>query len=458
MKTEQFTRRMRIEAPAEEVFRWHARPGALDRLTPPWTTVEEIERTGGIENGARAVLRMKVGPTHVRWVAEHYDYIEGRQFRDRQLEGPFAFWDHTHRVEPDGASACTIEDIIEYALPAGAAGALVGGPFVRRMLERMFAYRHRITAHDVTTHAAYPGPPLHVLVSGSTGLVGSALVPFLTTGGHDVTRIVRAQARLGDAAVRWDPATGALDANHVQRADAIVHLAGENIAGARWTEATKARIRSSRGTATRLLCETLARLEPRPRTLICASATGFYGDRGAQVLNEERASGAGFLADVCREWEAATAPAAACGIRVVNLRFGVVLSAADGALAKMILPFQLGVGGTIGSGEQYMSWVALDDVLGTVLHALRNETLRGPVNVVAPRPVTNREFTKTLGRVLRRPTVFPLPATAARLAFGEMADEMLLASERVDPARLSATQYRFHFPELESALRHTLGR
>jgi uncharacterized protein (TIGR01777 family) len=458
MTTERFVRRSRIEAPAEDVFRWHARPGALTRLTPPWTNVEEIARTGGIENGARTVLRMKIGPAYVRWVAEHYDYIDGRQFRDRQIAGPFAYWDHTHRIEPDGPTACTIEDSIEYALPAGRAGALLGGPFVRRMLDRMFAYRHRITAHDLATHAAYTGPPLHVLVSGSTGLIGSALVPFLTTGGHRVTRIVRGAVRQGEAAVQWNPATGELDTGDVQPVDAVVHLAGENIAGARWSTAIKARIKESRGTATRQLCESLARLEPRPKVLICASAIGYYGDRGAEVLTDDSASGTGFLAEVCRAWETATAPAANSGIRVVNLRFGVVLSAAGGALATMLLPFQFGAGGTIGGGEQYMSWIALDEVPGVTLHALLRDTVRGALNVVTPQPVTNREYTKTLGRVLKRPTLLAVPTAAARLAFGEMADEMLLASTRVEPARLLATHYRFGFPELEPALRHTLGR
>ena len=453
-----FVRRTRIAAPADEVFRWHARPGALERLTPPWARAEVVERSGGIEDGARVVLRIPLGPTRARWVAEHRDYIEGRQFRDVQVEGPFARWEHTHRFETDGPHACLLEDRIEYALPLGAPGAFIGGPFVRAMLERLFAYRHRITAQDLATHAAYPGAPLHVVVSGSTGLVGSALVPFLTTGGHRVTRLVRSQPQPRTGEIRWDPIAGSIETAGLEGVDAVVHLAGENIAGGRWTAETKARIKESRARGTRLLCEGLARLRQPPKVVVCASAIGYYGDRAATTVDEDSTAGTGFLADVCRAWEAATAPASDAGIRVVHLRFGVVLTAAGGALAKLLPPFQVGVGGRLGSGAQYMSWIGIDDVLGAILHSIRTEALRGAVNAVAPGPVTNLEFTKTLGRVLSRPTLFPVPAAAVRLAFGEMADEMLLASTRVAPSRLAATDYTFRYSDLEAALRHTLGK
>jgi uncharacterized protein (TIGR01777 family) len=448
--------RSRIEAPAEEVFRWHTRPGALERLTPPWAPIEVVERRGGIETGGRVVLRLPLGPTRVRWVAEHVDYVDGHQFRDVQIEGPFAHWAHTHRVEPDGSDACVLEDSIEYTLPLGSVGALLGGPMVRRMLERNFAYRHRLTADDVRTHRRYSGPPLHWLCSGSSGLIGAALVPFLTAAGHRVTPLVRAKTAAGS--VRWDPSSGSVEFGRLDRVDAVVHLAGENIAGGRWTEQAKKRIRDSRTVATRKLCETLARVPQPPQVLVCASAIGYYGDTGTQAVHEGSPSGRGFLASTCREWEAATEPAVQAGIRVVNLRLGVVLSAAGGALAKLLLPFRAGAGGCVGSGEQYFSWVAVDDVLGAILHAVRTDTLRGPINVVAPHAVTNYEFTKTLGRVLSRPTLLPLPAAAARLLFGEMADEMLLASTHVRPAQLERTGYSFRFAEIEDALRYTLGR
>ena len=297
---------------------------------------------------------------------------------------------------------------------------------------------------------------MKILVSGSTGLVGSALVPFLLTGGHQVARLVRSQPTAGGE-VPWDPAAGRLEATNLEGLDAVVHLAGERITG-RWTAAKKARIRSSRVQGTRLLAEALAGMKQPPKTLVCASAIGYYGHRGDELLREESPPGAGFLAEVCREWEAAARPAAEKGLRVVHLRIGVVLSAAGGALARMLTPFKLGLGGRIGPGSQFMSWIAIEDLTGAIHHALANESLRGPVNAVAPRAITNREFTKTLGRVLGRPTIFPMPAFAARLAFGQMADELLLASARVEPTRLIASGYKFRTPELEAALRHLLGK
>ena len=298
---------------------------------------------------------------------------------------------------------------------------------------------------------------MNILVTGSRGLIGRALVPFLTAGGHRVIRLVRSKASSDAGDVVWDPAAGMIDRAALAGLEAVVHLAGENIFG-RWTARKKAQIRDSRVHATRLLSESLAQLSRPPRVFVCASAAGFYGDRGSEILREESASGSSFLAEVCREWEAATHAAANAGIRVVNLRTGIVLAAAGGALATMLLPFRLGLGGRIGSGRQFLSWITLDDLLEVILHALQTEGLRGPVNAVAPNPVTNLEFTRTLGRVLLRPTLFPVPAFAARLVLGEMADELLLASARLEPARLRATGFRFRFPELEGALRHLLGK
>ena len=298
---------------------------------------------------------------------------------------------------------------------------------------------------------------MKVAVTGATGLIGSALVPFLRSGGHDAVPLRRAAASASDGAPSWDPASGALSAGALDGVDAVVHLAGENIAGRRWTAARKARIRDSRVDGTRRLAETLAGLARRPRTLVAASAIGFYGDRGDQRLDEADAPGSDFLADVCQAWEAAATPARNACIRVVHLRIGIVLTPAGGALGQMLLPFRMGAGGVIGSGRQYMSWVALDDVLGGILHALRTDGLAGPVNMVSPNPVTNAEFTKTLGRVLRRPTILPLPAFGARLAFGEMADALLLSSTRVEPSRLREGGFEFGYPDLEAALRHLLG-
>jgi uncharacterized protein (TIGR01777 family) len=296
-----------------------------------------------------------------------------------------------------------------------------------------------------------------VAVTGAGGLVGSALVSSLRASGHRVIPLARRAPHAGEDALRWDPSSGSITPA-APALDAVVHLAGESIMGLRWTAAKKQRIRESRTTATRLLVQTLVRLPKPPAVLISASAIGYYGSRGDEVLTEDSRPGTGFLADVARDWEAATAAALAHGLRVVNSRFGVVLGARGGALAKMLTPFRLGVGGVVGDGRQWMSWIALDDVVGAIQHALVTETLRGPVNAVAPGPVTNAELTRTLGRVLRRPTLVPLPAFAARLAMGEMADALLLASQRVLPARLQASGYSFRHPTLEGALRSVLAR
>jgi uncharacterized protein (TIGR01777 family) len=295
-----------------------------------------------------------------------------------------------------------------------------------------------------------------VLVSGSSGLVGSALIPHLEASGHRVLRLVRTSPK-SDLERRWDPDTGELAAADLEGIQAVVHLAGENIASGRWNEAKKNRIRSSREDGTRLLAQGLAKLQTPPGVLISASAIGYYGNRGEEILNEESPPGADFLAETCIAWENAARPAADAGVRTVYVRIGIVLSADGGALAKMLFPFRMGVGGVIGSGDQYMSWISLSDLAGIINHALNTETLQGPVNAVSPAPVTNREFTKTLGGALSRPTLFPMPAFAARLAFGEMADALLLSSTRVLPARLQETGYVFQHPKLDGALRHVLN-
>jgi uncharacterized protein (TIGR01777 family) len=302
---------------------------------------------------------------------------------------------------------------------------------------------------------------LTVAVTGASGLVGSGLAPALASAGHRVVRLVRgagAASAPGESVARWDPDSGALEGSALAGVDAVVHLAGESIAGGRWTEPKKRRIRSSRVDATRRLAGALARLERPPRVLVSASAIGYYGDRGSEILREDSAPGTGFLAEVCREWEAATEPAARAGIRVVRLRIGMVLSRRGGALAAMLTPFRLGAGGPVGSGAQWVSWIALDDLVRAILHALATDSLAGAVNAVAPEPVTNRALARTLGRVLRRPALLPLPAFAARLLLGQMADELLLASARVEPARLRAGGFAFHLTPLETALRHELAR
>lgn len=295
-----------------------------------------------------------------------------------------------------------------------------------------------------------------IAITGSSGLVGRALAPALEAEGHLVRPVVRRPTRAGLNEIRWDPAGGTIDAAEMANVDSVVHLAGENISAQRWTPAFKERFRNSRVGGTKLLCDTLASLASKPSVLVSASAIGYYGDRGDEVLDESSPPGKGFLADVCQQWEAATNPARDANIRVVNLRVGVVLAREGGALAKMLTPFRLGLGGILGSGRQYVSWIELGDLVRAIQFALSAAALVGPVNGTAPEPVTNREFTKTLGHVLGRPTIFPMPAFAARLAFGEIADEAFLASARVQPRALLNDRFEFEFPKLEPALRHVL--
>jgi uncharacterized protein (TIGR01777 family) len=328
---------------------------------------------------------------------------------------------------------------------------------VEQALRRAFAYRHAVLRMDLERHGAEgPGRSLHVAVTGASGLVGSRLCAFLTTGGHRVSRLVR-RPPAGAGEIRWDPASGRVDLAALEGVDAVVHLAGESIAG-RFTEARKARIRGSRVEGTRALAEALAGLRRPPSVLVSASAVGYYGDRGDALLDETSPPGRGFLSEVCEEWEAAAGPAAAGGVRVVLPRFGIILSPAGGALAGLLTPFRLGVGGPVGSGRQFMSWIDLEDAIGAVHFALGRPALAGPVNVVAPAPATNAEFARTLGRVLGRPALLSFPETAARAVFGEMADALLLASQRVRPRRLEETGFPFRFPALEAAVRFGLGR
>jgi uncharacterized protein (TIGR01777 family) len=296
---------------------------------------------------------------------------------------------------------------------------------------------------------------MKIVVSGSTGLVGSALQPVLVRAGHDVVPLVRRPPAPGERAIQWNPARGTIDRAGLEGADAVIHLAGENVFG-RWTPAKKNRIRDSRVLGTQLVSDALAGLNRRPRTLLAASAVGYYGDRGDEMLTEQSAPGEDFLAHVSREWEAATGAATRAGIRVVNLRFGIVLTATGGALAKMLPPFRLGLGGHIGSGNQYVSWIAMDDVLAAIAFALSTETLAGPVNMTSPNPVTNRELAKTLGKVLGRPAIVAVPSFALRMAFGSEGAAMLESGQRVLPERLRAAGFRYRHETIEATLRDEL--
>ena len=462
-RTRLFELRSEIPVSARELFRAHTRPGAFARLLPPWERAEITRSAARLSAGEWLELRLGLGPFTARWVAEITSVSDegemGGGFVDRALEGPFARWEHRHTMRALGPQRAELVDRVEYALPFGPLGAPFTAP-VRRRLARAFAYRHRVTAADLARQAELADRPrLDVLVSGASGLVGTALCAFLEAGGHTVRRLVRREPR-DPGEFRWDTITGAIDPRAAEGAGAVVHLAGLNIAARRWSRAQKERIARSRREGTRQVADAVRAARVKPRVFVSASATGLYGDRGDEELDEKSSAGAGFLARVCREWERSATDLT--DVRGVQLRFGVVLSPAGGALARLLTPFRLGLGGRVGSGMQWVSWIALDDAVYAIHRSLLDEALSGPINAVSPAPVTNAELARTLGRVLGRvlgrPALAPLPAIAVRALFGELGEEALLASRKVRPRRLEAAGFTFAYPELEGALRHVLGR
>ncbi|MEZ5276145.1 MAG: TIGR01777 family oxidoreductase [Opitutaceae bacterium] len=455
-----FERELLLEAPPETVYAWHARPGAFGRLSPPWERVELVRHTGEVEDGARVRLRLSVAGMPVYWDLEHTDHQAGRQFCDRQVRGPFRSWHHLHRFEPVGPDRTLLRDRLTIGLPFGALGRLLGGGFLRRQLERLFQYRHEVTASDLrlmVQRDKEQKPPMNILVTGASGLIGETLVPFLTTQGHRVVTLGRNPDPGDSNAFQWDPDKGELDDRAFEGVEAVIHLAGANLAAGRWSSARKKAILESRVKGTRLLVERIARAGGQVRSLVSSSAIGYYGDTGETPADESSPNGRGFLAEVCRCWEEEAMKIRGSGVRLVLMRTGVVLTPKGGALGAILPVFRKGAGGPVGGGRQWMSWISVDDLAAAFLHALETESLSGPCNGVAPEPVRNADLAEILGRLLHRPAVVPVPSMALRLLFGQMADETLLASCRVLPGALEKAGFTFRHPNLDAALRHVLG-
>lgn len=441
-----------VGAPIQDVFAWHERPGAFRRLAPPWQPLHLVVETDSLRDG-QAELAL---PGGLRWIAEHQadgydpphrfvDVLGGRGLASLPVRLAMK-WRHSHEFAEAGTDATRVTDRVETPVPES-------------MLRPMFVYRHRQLADDLAAHrrAAERGlAPMTVAVSGSSGMVGSALTAFLRTGGHRVIRLIRQPAADPDER-QWNPDDP--DRDLLAGVDAVVHLAGASIAG-RFTDEHRRAIRDSRIEPTRKLAELVARTAEGSATLICASAVGFYGyDRGDEMLTESSERGGGFLADVVADWEDALAPATDAGKRVVRIRTGIVQSPAGGTLRLMRPLFAAGLGGRLGDGRQWLPWIGIDDLVDIYHRALWDNDLCGPVNAVAPAPVRNSEYTKTLGRVLRRPTIVPVPGLGPRLLLGEQgARELASASQRVVPALLNDAGHQFRMPELEELLRHLLGR
>ncbi|MBP7736575.1 MAG: TIGR01777 family oxidoreductase [Spirochaetes bacterium] len=451
MDREQFIKRTPFPVSADALYRWHGSPGALQRLTPPWERVEVIDE-GSVSEGSTTTFLLSIGPIKIRWTARHRDVVPGRRFADVQVRGPFSEWRHEHLFIPGDGSTSFLEDRIQYRFKVHAVTRLFIGGYIRRKIERMFDYRHRITLHDTILRERRR--PLRIAVTGASGLIGKSLVPFLGTQGHHITALARHGAAAGGAS--WDPDRGIID-HDFSGTDAVIHLAGEPIGEGAWTNEKMERIMKSRVRGTRLIAERLAAMDNPPGTLLCASAIGLYGNRGDSTLTEEDPPGADFISGVCRAWEAAARPAVERGIRVIFLRIGVVLHPAGGALGRYLPAARLGLGGVMGPGGQYISWISMEDLVGAVEHILFNDGVRGAVNIAAPAPVSNREFVATLARVLGRPALLSIPAPVIRLIFGRMGREVLLSSTRVSCRKLVQSGYRFKHETLEKALHFLLG-
>jgi hypothetical protein len=441
-----------IDAPIYDVFDWHARPGAFARLTPPWSPMKLISEADSLENG-RAELGL---PGGLRWVAEHQPdgYDPPRRFVDAigsdglaSLPAKLAVrWRHTHDFEEVSGERTKVIDQVETPVPAAA-------------LKSMFRYRHQQLADDLAAHrtaAARGLAPSTVAITGASGLVGSQLAAFLSTGGHRVIRLVRHSGTKGDER-QWNPDDP--DPGLLAGVDAVIHLAGASIAG-RFTDDHRAAIRDSRIGPTRRLAELIGQSTNGPKVLISASAVGYYGyDRGEDTLTETSERGDGFLADVVADWEAATSPAEEAGIRVVKVRTGIVQSPAGGTLRLLRPLFAAGLGGRLGSGRQWFSWIGIDDLVDVYHRGLWDTDLSGPVNAVDPEPVRNIDYTKVLAHVLHRPALLPVPPLGPKVLLGEQgARELALANQRVLPARLQEVDHHFRRPDLEQSLRHLLGR
>ena len=452
----EFVKKTHFPIPAETLFTWHEKRGILERLIPPWEKVEILHSDESIQSGAKVKLSVKRRGIRQCMEVEHRNYQKGRQFCDFQIRGPFKYWHHQHLCHPYNEQESFLEDKIHYSLPCGYLGRLLAGRWVKKQLERTFRYRHEITFKDLVSHKIEAHKGLkNILVSGYRGLVGRALTPYLRSQDHQVIGLSRSPSK-GER-ISWNPAGNRLDLSDLEekKLDAVVHLAGEGIVQ-RWTPAAKKRILQSRVQGTRLLSEKLASLKKPPKVMICASGISIYGIQNEEAVDEGAPLGKGFLAEVAQQWEAATAPAIERGIRVVHLRIGLVLSPAGGAMGRMLPFFKWGLGGRIARGQQYMNWIAIDDLIGAIYHCIRQPDLQGPVNAVAPEPVTNMDYTRELGKRLHRPTVLPIPRMGVDLVFGKMGKETLLASQRAKPEQLLKTGYRFRYPTLGSALKHLI--
>ena len=451
------------DAPVEDVWSWYDSKGAFRRIMPEWEGIRPVE-AGALVNDATTRFKITLGPLRPTWVARHYGVVSGEVFNDVMEKGPFGAWDHEHRFVSTSAKTSEIHDTIQWKLPLHPLTFWTAPFTVKGRMKQMFAYRTLRVQEDIKRISQYADQPKQkVLISGSTGLIGMQLCAFLQAAGHHVTRLVRPTTVLpsdvvDEPCVVWDDRKGEVIEGSLEGFDTVIHLAGLGIGDKRWNAKRKERIWSSRTVPTEHLVRLFATLEQPPKAFMCGSAVGFYGNRGNESLTESSSPGDDFLSDMCQAWEAAAAPAQELGIRTVWLRTGLVTTPMGGALQQLMLPTLLGAGGPAGGGRQYYPWISLHDHIYATYHLMMNDACDGPYNLTAPEPVTQKQYAKTLGKVLLRPWFAPAPGFVLKIVFGELAQALVLSGQRVLPKRLQDSGFTFQHNQLESCLRQCLGK
>jgi uncharacterized protein (TIGR01777 family) len=449
--------------PVDRVWQWYDSPGAFRRIMPEWEGITPL-RAGALRDGEETRFKVSIGPIKQKWIARHHDVVDGEVFHDRMVKGPFGAWDHEHRFLPIDGTSSKIHDTVQWKLPLHMLTWWTAPFTVKGRMNQMFAYRTQRVQSDLSRIAMFDHMPRQkVLVSGSTGLIGMQLCAFLAAAGHEITRLVRPTTKLppdasNDAVIVWDDVKGVILEGDLNGFDTVIHLAGAGIGDKRWNKQRKELIETSRTIPTKNLATLLAGLHQPPKAFLSGSAIGFYGNRGDEVLTESSEGGDNFLAGTVRRWEESAQPAADAGIRTAWMRTGIVVTPMGGALKKLLLPANLGAGGPVGGGKQYYSWVSLDDQIYAIHHLMMTPECEGRFNLTAPNPLTQKQFAKTMGKVMRRPAFAPLPGFVLKILLGEMAQSLVLDGQRVLPNRLVESGYTFQHENLEACLRQCLGK
>ena len=458
-----FTHEAKFSAKKQEIWNWYNSDGAFRRIMPEWEGIQPIN-AGRLVNGDETIFKVKLGPIRQKWVAKHHSVIPGESFADKMMKGPFGAWDHHHTFQAESDGTTSVIDNVEYKLPVHIFTGWSAGFTVLPRMKQMFEFRSVRVANDLNQIQKTSSlPRQRILVSGSTGMIGLQLCAFLEAAGHDVHRLLRPSTKLptdvdSDKVVRWNDLTGEIIEGDMNGFDTIIHMAGAGIGDKRWSKKRLKLIRDSRIIPTENLAKIVAGLDSPPKKMLCSSAIGFYGNRGTEVLDENSNPGNDLLSNLCKDWENSSNVAKDAGINVIHLRTGIVMSPLGGALAKLLLPAQMGAGGPVGGGKQMQSWISLDDEIYAIHHLMMKEDSHGVYNLTAPNPVSQKQFAKTLGKVLRRPAFAPLPGFVIKILFGQMGKKLVLEGQDVRPTRLLESGYEFTHSELESCLRSCLGK